>query len=163
MIHVLVTGSNGQLGNCIKDLALMHSNINFTYSDYLELDICDLNQVSSFFQSYKHIDYCVNCAAYTAVDKAEKDVDKAFQINAIGAKNLATACNQYGSILIQISTDFVFDGENSKPYKEVDETNPISVYGASKMQGEVEIPQICNTTFKKNFHKNDNNCHYSSS
>ena len=142
MRNVLVTGSNGQLASCIKDLAKQYEGLNFIYTDYQELDICDLNQVNTFFKSNKKIDYCINCAAYTAVDKAETEVDKAFEINANGAKNLAIACREFDAILIQISTDFVFDGEKKEPYTETDVAKPISVYGASKLKGEVEIQKI---------------------
>jgi len=147
MMNVLVTGSNGQLASCIKDLAKRDTSLNFIYTDYQELDICDLNQIESFFKSNQKIDYCINCAAYTAVDKAESDVEKAFEINATGPKNLAQVCSEFDTILIQISTDFVFDGEKTEPYTETDVANPISVYGASKLQGEVEIKKI----FKKHF------------
>ena len=147
MMNVLVTGSNGQLASCIKDLAKRDTSLNFIYTDYQELDICDLNQIESFFKSNQKIDYCINCAAYTAVDKAESDVEKAFEINATGPKNLAQVCSEFDTILIQISTDFVFDGEKTEPYVETDVANPISVYGASKLQGEVEIKKI----FKKHF------------
>ena len=142
MMNVLVTGSNGQLASCIKDLAKQYDGLNFIYTDYKELDICDLSQVNTFFESNKKIDYCINCAAYTAVDKAETEVDKAFEINADGAKNLAIACREFDAILIQISTDFVFDGEKKEPYTETDVAKPISVYGASKLKGEVEIQKI---------------------
>ena len=147
MMNVLVTGSNGQLASCIKDLAKRDTSLNFIYTDYQELDICDLNQIESFFKSNQKIDYCINCAAYTAVDKAESDVEKAFEINATGPKNLAQVCSEFDTILIQVSTDFVFDGEKTEPYVETDVANPISVYGASKLQGEVEIKKI----FKKHF------------
>ena len=147
MRNVLVTGSNGQLASCIKDLAKQYEGLNFIYTDYQELDICDLNQVNTFFKSNKKIDYCINCAAYTAVDKAESDVEKAFEINANGAKNLAIACREFDAILIQISTDFVFDGEKKEPYTETDVAKPISVYGASKLQGEIEIKQTLETYF----------------
>ena len=147
MMNVLVTGSNGQLASCIKDLAKRDTSLNFIYTDYQELDICDLNQIELFFKSNQKIDYCINCAAYTAVDKAESEVEKAFEINATGPKNLAQVCSEFDTILIQISTDFVFDGEKTEPYVETDVANPISVYGASKLQGEVEIKKI----FKKHF------------
>ena len=147
MINVLVTGSNGQLGSCIKELALNHSNINFIYTDYLELDICNLDKVYAFFESQKDIHYCINCAAYTAVDKAESDVEKAFEINALGPKNLALACFKNSTTLIHVSTDFVFDGKHSMPYTEIDEPNPISVYGKSKLKGEEEITCIFNKFF----------------
>ena len=147
MRNVLVTGSNGQLASCIKDLAKQYEGLNFIYTDYQELDICDLNQVNTFFKSNKKIDYCINCAAYTAVDKAETEVDKAFEINATGAKNLAIVCDKFDTILIQVSTDFVFDGEKKEPYTETDVAKPISVYGASKLQGEIEIKQTLETYF----------------
>ena len=147
MRNVLVTGSNGQLASCIKDLAKQYDGLNFIYTDYKELDICDLNQVNTFFESHSKIHYCINCAAYTAVDKAETEVDKAFEINADGAKNLAIACREFDAILIQISTDFVFDGGKKEPYTETDVAKPISVYGASKLQGEQEIIKILETYF----------------
>ena len=147
MMNVLVTGSNGQLASCIKDLAKRDTSLNFIYTDYQELDICDLKQVEVFFKSNQKIDYCINCAAYTAVDKAESEVEKAFEINATGPKNLAQVCSEFDTILIQVSTDFVFDGEKTEPYTETDVANPISVYGASKLQGEVEIQK----TYKKHF------------
>ena len=144
----MVTGSNGQLASCIKDLAKQYDGLNFIYTDYKELDICDLNQVNTFFKSNKKIDYCINCAAYTAVDKAESDVEKAFEINANGAKNLAIACREFDAILIQISTDFVFDGEKKEPYTETDVAKPISVYGASKAtRGELKLQQTLETYF----------------
>lgn len=147
MTTILVTGSKGQLASCIKDVERKYDNLNFIYTDYLELDICDLNQIHAFFKSNTQIDYCINCAAYTAVDNAETEVDKAFKINAIGAKNLALVCNEHGAVLIHISTDFVFDGKKTEPYSETDTTNPISVYGASKLQGEVEINQVLQEYF----------------
>lgn len=147
MMNVLVTGSNGQLASCIKDHAKQYDGLNFIYTDYEELDICNLNDLEEFFKTNQKIDYCINCAAYTAVDKAESEVEKAFEINAIGPKNLAQVCSEFDTILIQISTDFVFDGEKTEPYVETDVANPISVYGASKLQGEVEIQK----TYKKHF------------
>jgi len=147
MMNVLVTGSNGQLASCIKDLAKRDTSLNFIYTDYQELDICDLKQVEVFFKSNQKIDYCINCAAYTAVDKAESEVEKTFEINAQGAKNLAIVCSEFDTVLIQVSTDFVFDGEKTEPYTETDVANPISVYGASKLQGEVEIKKIVKKQF----------------
>lgn len=147
MTNVLVTGSNGQLASCIKDLANQYKNLNFIYTDYKELDICDLKQLNTFFKSNLKIDYCINCAAYTAVDKAESEVDKAFEINATGAKNLAIVCRKFDAVLVQISTDFVFDGKKKEPYIETDVANPISVYGATKLQGEVEIKQLLEKYF----------------
>ncbi len=139
MINVLVTGGNGQLASSIKNLAKQYEGLHLIYTDYKELDICDLNQIDGFFKTHPKIDYCKNCAAYTAVDKAETDVEKAFEINAQGPKNLALVCNAQDTILIHVSTDFVFDGNRSEPYTETDIPNPISVYGASKLKGEIEI------------------------
>ena len=147
MMNVLVTGSNGQLGSCIKDIENQYEGLNFIYTDYQELDVCNLNDVEGFFKTKPKIDYCINCAAYTAVDKAETDVEKAFEINAQGAKNLALVCNEQGAILIHISTDFVFDGEKKEPYTETDVPKPISVYGSSKLKGEVAIQKTLKTHF----------------
>ena len=147
MMNVLVTGGNGQLASCINDRVNQSETMNFFYTDYQDLDICDLKQVNTFFKSKPKIEYCINCAAYTAVDKAEKDVEKAYEINAQGAKNLAIVCREFDVILIHISTDFVFDGQKNEPYVETDIANPISVYGASKLQGEVEIRQILEKYF----------------
>ncbi|MDB9873640.1 dTDP-4-dehydrorhamnose reductase [Flavobacteriaceae bacterium] len=147
MRNVLVTGSNGQLANCIKDIEKQYEALNIIYTDRQELDICDLNQVDAFFKSNQKIDHCINCAAYTAVDKAETEVDKAFEINATGAKNLAIVCSEQGVVLIHISTDFVFDGQKTEPYNEIDVPNPINVYGASKLKGEVEIQKTLENYF----------------
>jgi len=147
MITVLVTGGNGQLASCIKDVEKQHDDLNVIYTDYLELDISDLNQVEAFFKANNKIDYCINCAAYTDVDKAEIEIDKAFEINAVGPKNLAKTCNNHNVVLIHISTDFVFDGTKTEPYVETDIANPISVYGASKLQGEVEVQKIVKEHF----------------
>ena len=147
MTTILVTGGNGQLASCIKDVEKQYDDLNVIYTDHLELDICNLNQIQTFFKSNPQIDYCINCAAYTAVDKAETEAEKAFEINATGAKNLAQVCNDHDAILIHVSTDFVFDGEKNEPYTETDVANPISVYGASKLQGEVEIQQALKEYF----------------
>ena len=147
MITILVTGGNGQLASCIKDVQKQYDDLNVIYTNHLELDICDLNQIQTFFKSNPQINYCINCAAYTAVDKAETESEKAFEINATGARNLAQVCNDHGAILIHVSTDFVFDGEKKEPYTETDVANPVGVYGASKLQGEVEIQQV----LKKHF------------
>ena len=136
MINVLVTGGNGQLAHCIKDLEPNH--FNFIYTDYLDLDITNSIDLETFFKN-NHIDYCINCAAYTEVDKAESQLEIASEVNGIGAKNLAIACKDFNATLIHISTDFVFDGSKSSIYTEEDTVNPISVYGETKLQGEVQI------------------------
>ncbi len=144
MRTVLVTGGSGQLGSCLKEIE--DPTYNIIYTDYDQLDISDLTQVTLFFQSHQ-IDYCINCAAYTGVDDAEKERKKAYQINEIGAKNLALACKTHNTTLIHISTDFVFDGEKTGSYTEIDDTNPISVYGDSKLKGEIAITQALKKYF----------------
>ncbi len=132
---VLVTGANGQLGREFQQLAFKYPHYTFLFTTKEDLPIDDYGLLENFFNSY-HVDYCVNCAAYTAVDKAEKEKDKAFLINADAAGNLAKICNQHQTRLIHISTDYVFNGASSIPYKEEDLTNPINIYGASKLKGE---------------------------
>lgn len=138
MKTVLVTGSNGQLGTCLKDVAKSQEKIAFIFVNSSELDITNKTAVDNFFAD-KKIDYCVNCAAYTAVDKAESEIKKATKINVEGVQNLANSCNKKNTTLIHISTDFVFDGESQTPYKETDTPNPKSVYGETKLEGEQKI------------------------
>lgn len=143
---VLITGASGQLGCCIKDLESRHPNLNFIFATREDLDITDKHEVNSFFNN-SYIDYCINGAAYTAVDKAEEEHELAFKINAEGPKHLAVACKKHDVVLIHISTDFVFDGKKTEPYTEEDIPNPISVYGASKLQGEIEVQKILKEYF----------------
>lgn len=138
MTNILVTGGNGQLATCIKDLENKYEDCNFMYVDYEELDITKKEEVSNFFKNTK-FDYCINCAAYTAVDRAESEEEIATLVNELGVKNLADSCKEHKTILIQISTDFVFDGEKSSPYSENDKTNPLSVYGQTKLDGEFAV------------------------
>jgi dTDP-4-dehydrorhamnose reductase len=146
MINILVTGGNGQLAKCIKDLELRYPNFNIYYTDFTDLDITKMEDLNNFFKK-NPVEYCINCAAYTAVDKAENDQENAFKVNELGAKNLAIACKNYNSILIHISTDFVFDGTKTEPYTEEDSPNPINVYGASKLQGEKQIQKYLSNYF----------------
>ena len=117
MKRVLVTGANGQLGKSIHRVAPDYPELKFVFTDVVELDITNNEEVNTFFES-NAFDYCINCAAYTAVDKAEKEVEKAYLINATAVKNLAEACQTTGTVLIHISTDFVFDGTKRTPYTE---------------------------------------------
>lgn len=135
MKTILITGGKGQLAACLKDILGSTHNLKFIFTDVEELDITNKEAVMSYFEN-DSVDYCVNCAAYTAVDKAETDSDLAYAINATGAQNLAVACKKNGSILIHISTDFVFDGKQGSPYVESDKTGPLSVYGVTKLKGE---------------------------
>lgn len=135
MKNILITGANGQLGQAIKKVAAGFPAFNFVYTDYTELDITDTAAIDSIFAE-KEIHGCINCAAYTAVDKAESDEEQAFKLNFEAALNLADACQSYDAQFIQISTDYVFDGKSNRPYTEEDEANPDSIYGASKLRGE---------------------------
>jgi dTDP-4-dehydrorhamnose reductase len=132
---ILVTGANGQLGNELQMLAPQFPGYDFLFVTRDELSIADNDAIAKYF-SVHAIDYCINCAAYTAVDKAESDSANIFLINADAVCTLATICKKNNVQLIHISTDYVFDGTASQPYKETDKTNPVSVYGQSKLQGE---------------------------
>ena len=134
---ILITGANGQLGNEIKYLSQFH-NLSFIFTDIDELDITCMDDVRVFFSSHK-IDDVVNCAAYTAVDKAEEEKELADLVNQTAARNLAVISKEFKKKLIHISTDFVFDGNSSIPYTEKDKTNPVSVYGTTKLAGEKAV------------------------
>lgn len=146
MTTVLVTGANGQLGKSIHRIASNYPELKFVFTDVADLDITNSEAVDAFFQ-YNKTTYCINCAAYTAVDKAEEEVDKAFLINATAVKNLAESCRNSGTVLIHVSTDFVFDGTKETPYTEEDTPNPLSVYGKSKLKGEAYIQEIWDKHF----------------
>jgi dTDP-4-dehydrorhamnose reductase len=135
---ILVTGANGQLGKELQVLAEFHDDYSFIFATKDDLPIQDDGQVKQFFSKHKPA-WCVNCAAYTAVDKAESDKETAFAVNANGTGILAAASRDHKTRFIHISTDYVFDGQSPVPYKEDAPTNPISVYGASKQKGE----QLC--------------------
>ncbi|QDO93220.1 dTDP-4-dehydrorhamnose reductase [Formosa sediminum] len=145
-MRILVTGGNGQLASCIKDVSKNENKLQFIYTDSENLDITNQQQVADFFQN-NNFDWCINCAAYTAVDKAESDVDIARKVNKDGAKHLAIACKENSVKLIHVSTDFVFDGKSSILYSETDETNPIGVYGLTKLEGEQAIQDTLETYF----------------
>ena len=138
---VLVTGSNGQLGQAIRFVAGNYPNIDFVFCSSSDLDITKKDNCESVFKKEKP-DFCINAAAYTAVDKAESEPEKAHLINCIGAKNLAEACKDYNTKLIHVSTDFVFDGSKKVPYNETDLPNPKGVYGQTKLEGEKAIQEV---------------------
>lgn len=135
MKKVVVTGGNGQLGECIRAIAPLFPKLHFEFVDIDELNIADGAAVEKYFDQHQP-DYCVNAAAYTNVEKAESESDLAFEVNAAGARNIANACAATGSILCHISTDYVFNGNTDRPYTEEDNTDPINEYGASKLKGE---------------------------
>ena len=147
---VLVTGANGQLGQAIQSIADQYPSIDFVFCSSSELDITSSVSCEAAFTKYKP-DFCINTAAYTAVDKAETDVEKARLINVIGAKNLAESCIQNNTVLLHISTDFVFDGivatSGSKGYRETDAPNPQGVYGQTKLEGEQAVQAILKKYF----------------
>jgi len=131
---ILITGANGQVGNEFQHIA-QSSAATFLFTDYQDLDITDTAAVNTYFEKNK-IDYCVNCAAYTAVDKAESEPIRAFAINVTGSKNLATACAQQGIPFVQLSTDYVYHNAQNTPFKETDITNPQGVYAQTKLDGD---------------------------
>lgn len=145
MKKILVTGANGQLGSELKTLAPGFAGFSFRFTDYDTLDITDREAVSRFFEA-ECPDFVVNCAAYTAVDKAETDRENAFLLNAVAPGILAEACNRSGAVFLHISTDYVFNGKNYKPYCETDETDPQGVYGLSKRVGEQNSLADCPRT-----------------
>ncbi|MDE3742212.1 dTDP-4-dehydrorhamnose reductase [Maribacter polysaccharolyticus] len=144
--RILVTGASGQLGRSLQDLAHVYPKMEFVFLDSDALDITDHEAVAQIFQT-DGFDYCINCAAYTNVEQAEKSPEKAFKVNAEAVKNLALACKKYSVILIHISTDYVFDGEKGAPYTVDDQPNPINMYGKSKWEGEKYIQEILDTYF----------------
>lgn len=140
MFNILVTGANGQLGSEIRAL---HANYpyNFFFTDKTELDITDKNAAEEFIER-TGVDTIINCAAYTAVDKAETDKENTDRINHLAVKNLAEISKKRDIQLIHISTDYVFDGKNYKPYNEDDTPNPNGIYGKTKLEGEKAMMQI---------------------
>lgn len=146
MKKILVTGADGQLGRCLKDAALEYSEFDIVFASRKDFNIENKEAISEFFRIYS-FDYCINTAAYTNVEKAESEADAAFSINADAVKNLSEACEINEVTLLHISTDYVFDGKQSRPYVETDTTNPINVYGASKLKGEQFIEDICSKYF----------------
>ncbi len=140
MINILVTGSNGQLGSEIKDISVDYK-YNFFFTDRTTLDISNEEDVRNYIKINK-IDTIINCAAYTAVDKAESDELNADKINHIAVKKLAKISKEQNIKLVHISTDYVFDGKNYKPYLETDETCPNGIYGKTKLDGEKAMMSI---------------------
>ena len=147
MVKVLVTGGRGQLAKCIKMASKRRADLNISFEDSSLFDITNSSQMRVYLSKNKDFEFLINCAAYTNVDLAEKNKDKAYQVNAEGAEKLAKLCKEFNIKLVHISTDFVFDGSNTRPYKETDLPNPSSVYGASKLQGEKNIMERLSSYF----------------
>ncbi len=135
MQKILVTGANGQLGSELQQLATIYPAFEFIFTDVNELSITDEAAVNAFFAAHTPA-YCINCAAYTAVDKAESDAATAELVNATAVGYLAAACKKYDTKFVHVSTDYVFDGSATEPYKESDTPNPIGAYGITKLKGE---------------------------
>jgi len=146
MKKIMITGCNGQLGRAMNIALSGRSDVDIVNTDVGELDITDINKTLEFVKEVKP-DVIVNCAAYTAVDKAEHDWDLCYKINAIGPRNLSIASSELGSKLVHISTDYVFDGTATHPYVEFDTPNPQGAYGKTKLQGEKMVEQFANKFF----------------
>lgn len=142
MKTVLVTGANGQLGNSLRALSGRYSSYAFLFTDVDELDICDKEAVRAYVNG-NQVDYILNCAAYTAVDKAEDNEALCLRINAGAVRNLGEAASEAGARILHISTDYVFDGTAHIPYVETDPTCPVSVYGRTKLAGEEALLSVC--------------------
>jgi dTDP-4-dehydrorhamnose reductase len=132
---ILVTGSNGQLGKELQELAHLYPAYRFVFASREDLKLHHFGLVENYFVGLQP-QYCINCAAYTAVDKAESEQDMAMLVNGEAVGNLAAVCKKFNTKLIHISTDYVFDGESEIPYQPDDSTGPISMYGISKLKGE---------------------------
>lgn len=139
-IYILVTGANGQVGMECRQLAPAFPQAHFIFTGSAELSITDTDAVEALFSSYS-FSYCINAAAYTAVDAAESDEAAAFAVNADAVALLARVCRRHNCRLIHFSTDYVFEGENPDGYAESDATSPINVYGRSKREGEIRALQ----------------------
>ncbi len=144
-MKILVTGANGQLGNCLQKELSKDDSLEVFYTDANVLDITDPQALNRFLED-NPVDIVVNCAAYTAVDRAESDTLKAAGINTAAVGNLGQAASKFGFKVIHISTDYVFSGENYRPYEENDEPYPQSIYGRTKLEGEGLLTSFCNDT-----------------
>jgi len=144
-MRILVTGKNGQLGKSIhKIVTKRKQNNKFIFVSREELDLSKKDSITSYFDN-NCFDIIINCAAYTAVDKAEVEIELADQVNHIAVKQLAKIAEKQKAKLIHISTDYVFDGESNKPYRETDVTHPLNIYGKTKLAGEQAIQAIMQT------------------
>ena len=148
-MKILITGSSGMLGTDLVNLlksreASLEHNPEVIEAPHEVLDITLEDRVSDFISTHTP-DIVVNCAAFTNVDKCETEREDAFSVNALGPKYLAAAANKCGARVIQISTDFVFDGNGNRPYTEEDQTNPLSEYGRTKLEGERNIQSYCDS------------------
>ena len=137
-MNILVTGSNGQLGSELKAISGWYSDHSFLFTDVDELDITNSRRLLEFFKE-NEIDAVINCAAYTAVDKAENEIDLARRINALAVENIVKACEECRVKLVHVSTDYVFNGEYYLPLSETEKVEPLGVYGLTKREGEESV------------------------
>ncbi|MCS7018032.1 MAG: dTDP-4-dehydrorhamnose reductase [Cytophagales bacterium] len=137
---LLITGANGQLGCSLRYIAPSYTDFEFVFACSNELDITQRENITAYFERYQPT-WCINTAAYTAVDKAESERERAYAVNAKAVQLLATACQTHGTAMLHISTDFVFDGSRSVPLTEEDPTTPLNYYGESKREGELLLQQ----------------------
>lgn len=140
-VKVLVTGAGGQLGMTLQKYHRDHPGIEWIFATSKDLDICNTGALAAVFKRHKP-DYCINCAAYTNVEKAESEPKVAFKVNAEAVRDLALQCKGHNTTLIHISTDYVFDGTKDSPYTPDDKPNPLNVYGKSKLAGEQYIQEM---------------------
>jgi dTDP-4-dehydrorhamnose reductase len=138
---ILVTGANGQLGKELREFSSLHTGLEFVFLSREDLPIHQFELVRKYFNTLKPA-YCINCAAYTAVDKAESEKDLAFLINGEAVGVLAAICKEHNTKFIHISTDYVFNGKAASPYTESFPTDPLNVYGASKLEGEKQAMEL---------------------
>ena len=138
---ILVTGGNGQLGKELRELSSLHTGLEFIFLSREDLPIHQFELVRNYFKTVRPA-YCINCAAYTAVDKAESEKDLAYQINGEAVGVLAAVCKEHNTKFIHISSDYVFNGEGTYPYTENFPTDPINVYGASKLEGDTQAMHL---------------------
>lgn len=141
-MYIVVTGAKGQLGKSLQDIFRKIPDFKVKYIDIEDLDLTDSFQVEKYFQQNNGFDYLINCAAYTAVDKAEVEPGKAESVNSDAVENIARAAADKGFRIIHISTDYVFSGDVINPYKETDVPNPKTVYGETKLKGERKLLEI---------------------
>ena len=145
-MKIVITGAKGQLGLELTKQLKIEKKYKIIATDRNELNIIDINSVNEFLLNNRP-DVVINCAAHTAVDLCETDIENAYKINALGPRNLAIACEKIGAKLVQVSTDYVFDGNGMRPYREDDITCPNSIYGTSKLMGENFVRELCSKYF----------------
>jgi len=140
-MNILITGANGQLGRELAKQYNSRKGIHLILTDVSDLDITNVFRVNSFVNENKP-DIIINCAALTDVEKCETEIDMAYKINTVGPKNLASAANQIGAEIVQVSTDYVFAGNVNKSLTEFDEVNPQTIYGKTKLEGEIFVKNL---------------------